>query len=382
MLEFPSYQLSFQQKFKLAISVFCIYWPLRVYINVEVLSWKMAGFSLLLWIVEFVVTILFFIFWLSITELLQKTVFLKVKSDYIVDLKILVQLAILAVAGGLALIFNFGFHQLWHYIEGLVNPQGIRDFFSRHTAGQHLTGRQDHYGHGPAGFDQRSKADNALTIMAMLSLFYLAANRRGYKRLEFLNIHTEQLKRTATQAQLIALKNQVNPHFLFNSLSILSSLVEVNPELSVRFIDQLSKAFRYILEQRETELVTLKTELEFLETYIFLLNIRFEGKLKIRNEVSSSDSNQWRIAPLTLQLLIENAVKHNQMSIEKPLAIHLTIKGEYLVIENTINLRPVKAESTGLGLTNILERYLLLSPNLILINDSDGLFSVHIPLLP
>lgn len=382
MPELTVYHLTFKQKTKLAISLFCIYWPLRVYMYLDLLSWDALSSRWLPWIMEFVTTVLFFIFWLSITEWLQHRVFWKVRSDFIVDLKIPAQLAILLVAGSLAWIFNTWFHQLWHLIAMAVNSQGTRDFLSVHPAGRRAGSDNAQFGHDPFGYEQRGKAGNALTIMAMLSLFYLAANLRGYKRVEMLNIHTAELKKTATQAQFTALKNQINPHFLFNSLSILSSLIEVNPELSMQFIDRLSKAFRYILEQRETQLVSLKTELEFLETYTFLLNIRFEGKLQVCNEISPSESIQWKIAPLTLQLLIENAVKHNQMSKENPLSIQLYLDEDYLVISNPIRLRPVKAESTGLGLTNILERYNLLSHLPVLINDANGLFSVKIPLLP
>ena len=173
----------------------------------------------------------------------------------------------------------------------------------------------------------------------------------------------------------------MNPHFLFNSLSILSSLVEVDSTLSVRFINQLSRAYRYILEQRDNERVSLRTELEFIQAYIFLLSIRFDDKLQVNIDVSESDANQYAIAPLTLQLLVENAVKHNQMSASQPLTVSIYRDHDYLLITNPIQLRPTTDTSTGVGLQNIINRYALLTDKAVWVGKQDGLFVVKIPLL-
>jgi LytS/YehU family sensor histidine kinase len=180
---------------------------------------------------------------------------------------------------------------------------------------------------------------------------------------------------------LVALKNQVNPHFLFNSLSILSSLVEIDTKLSIQFIDRLSKAFRYVLEQRETEKVSLATELEFLDAYTFLLNIRFDGKVNVNHTVSAEQAGQVSIAPLTLQILLENVVKYNQMSEEQPLTVSIYVEGDYLLVSNPIQLRPTPQSSTGVGLQNIKNRYRLLTERPVTAAEVDGFFVVKLPLL-
>lgn len=215
----------------------------------------------------------------------------------------------------------------------------------------------------------------------MLSAYYLAANRRSNQQLQELRLNAEQLKREATQAQLVALKNQVNPHFLFNSLSILSALVEIDAKLSVQFIDRLAKAFRYVLEQRESDKVSLATELKFLDAYKFLLNIRFDGKVKVQQTVNAEQAGQVSIAPLTLQLLLENAVKHNQMSEEQPLTVSIYVEGDQLIISNPLQLRTNPQSSTGVGLQNIKNRYRLLTERPVEAAEVDCFFVVKLPLL-
>ena len=126
------------------------------------------------------------------------------------------------------------------------------------------------------------RTNYALTLVISISIFYLILNRKSHFRMRSIEIQAEQLKKENALAQFEALKNQVSPHFLFNSLSILSSLVHVDANLSEKFIDQLSKAYRYILEQKNNETVSLKTEMNFLNAYAFLLKIRFENKFDLR----------------------------------------------------------------------------------------------------
>jgi two-component system LytT family sensor kinase len=217
--------------------------------------------------------------------------------------------------------------------------------------------------------------------MAMLSAFYLTVNRRSTQHIQTLQLQTERLQKEAVQAQFDALKNQVSPHFLFNSLSILSSLVEIDTKLSVQFINRLSKAYRYILDQRDNEQVSLKTELDFIESYTFLLNIRFDDRLKVVINVPEAARTRYQIAPLTLQLLVENAVKHNQMSDEDPLTVTIALVGETLRVSNPIQLRPSSGDSTGMGLQNISSRYRLLTDQPVRVGEHNGDFVVIIPLL-
>lgn len=191
----------------------------------------------------------------------------------------------------------------------------------------------------------------------------------------------EYLEKQQLLNEIALLKTQVNPHFLFNSLSILSSLVRISPELSEQFIDQLSRSYRYILEQKEQSLVTLRTELEFIKSYSFLLKIRFENKFDLQINLTETDLDQYKIAPLTLQLLIENAVKHNRMSAKEPLLIDIFIDDKYLVVQNPLQLRPQREASTGTGLNNIINRYALLTECSVRAGESDRHFVVKIPLL-
>lgn len=171
----------------------------------------------------------------------------------------------------------------------------------------------------------------------------------------------EQIEKGVAQAQFESLKNQVNPHFLFNSLNVLSSLVHIDADLSEKFIDQLAKSYRYLLEQKDNELVPLKTEIDFVQSFTFLLKIRFEEKLQVKIELPVHVMNYF-IAPLTLQLLIENAVKHNTISPEAPLVITIFAdSNDYLIVSNNLQLRAQQMPSTHVGLKNIISRYKLLS---------------------
>ena len=192
-----------------------------------------------------------------------------------------------------------------------------------------------------------------------------------------------QLRRENALAQFEALKNQVSPHFLFNSLSILSSLVHIDANLSEKFIDQLAKAYRYILEQKDNDTVSLKTELDFLDSYTFLLKIRFENKFDVNISITDQEAEKYHITPLTLQLLIENCIKHNRMSQKEPLIVTILIKGDYLIVINPVRPRSEleRIKSTGIGLANIKNRYQLLTKTPVQIAQDEELFTVKIPLL-
>lgn len=171
------------------------------------------------------------------------------------------------------------------------------------------------------------------------------------------NAEKEEIEKSFALAQFESLKNQVNPHFLFNSLNVLSSLVHIDADLSEKFIDQLARSYRYLLEQKDNELVLLKTEIDFVHSFTFLLKIRFEEKLQVNIHLDAQIM-QYYVAPLTLQLLIENAVKHNVISAESPLIINIYNEGEEnLIVSNNLQLREQQLPSTGVGLKNIKDRY-------------------------
>ena len=219
-----------------------------------------------------------------------------------------------------------------------------------------------------------------LFMIATVFIFVFQSGLNFYKLAQQKAAQAERLQKEFAQVRLQALRSQVNPHFLFNSLSVLSSLVHVNAELSERFIIQLSRAYRYILDQKELELVSLKKELDFLDAYFFLLQIRFEQKVQLIREINI-DCENYKLPPLTLQLLIENAVKHNKMSASYPLTIIVKTVEENLVVENNINTREQNETSTGIGLENIRSRYAMVTDKKILIEKTDDCFRATIPLL-
>lgn len=181
--------------------------------------------------------------------------------------------------------------------------------------------------------------------------------------------------------QLECLKSQVNPHFLFNSLSILSSLVRIDPALSEQFIDHMSRTYRYILEKRDMPLVTLRQELEFIQSFSFLLQIRFSDKFELKMEISKTDMDRFKIAPLTLQWLVENAIRHNRMSVARPLVVHLSISDAVLRVSNPVQLRSHSADSTGSGLQRIAQHYALLTPRPLIAGVYENEFIVQVPLI-
>ena len=364
----PVSHLTPRQKARIALSILLIYWPIRVYMNVGVLSWNVLWDNAFFFMVELTITFLFFWGWVSLIDWLQERLLRRFGNDPSNALRWPVQLVSLVVATMMALIFNAGFGLVHHRMD-----VGIERQFPRLGRPLETMPR--------GGHENRQRMNNGLVFMAMLSAFYLTVSRRSSLHIQTLQLQTERLQKEAVQAQFDALKNQISPHFLFNSLSILSSLVEIDTKLSVQFINRLSKAYRYILDQRDNEQVSLKTELDFIEAYTFLLNIRFDDRLKVVINVPESARTRYQIAPLTLQLLVENAVKHNQMSDEAPLTVTVALVGETLRVSNPIQLRPVSGDSTGMGLQNISSRYRLLTEQPVRVGEYNGDFVVIIPLL-
>lgn len=191
---------------------------------------------------------------------------------------------------------------------------------------------------------------------------------------------TENLKRENLNAQLDALRTQVNPHFLFNNLNTLVSLIPENPKHATDFVQQLSKLYRHILEVKDEKSILLKDELDVLKAYAFLLQTRFGNNLKVTIDVPEEKMNK-RIVPLSLQLLMENAIKHNIVSSDKPLQIHVFSDNGSLVVDNNLQMKKQITESTGIGLDNIRNRYKLLGDKPVKVTETDTNFTVSIPLI-
>ena len=190
----------------------------------------------------------------------------------------------------------------------------------------------------------------------------------------------EMLKRESLNAQLNALRTQVNPHFLFNNLNTLCSLIPDNPKQAVDFVQQLSKVYRHILEVKDEQSILLKDELDVMKAYAFLLQTRFGENLGININVPDEKLGK-RIVPLSLQILMENAIKHNIVSSDKPLQIDVFANNGRLVVSNNLQKKNQVKESTGIGLDNIRNRYKLLSEKQVEVTENGSNFTVSIPLI-
>jgi LytS/YehU family sensor histidine kinase len=192
------------------------------------------------------------------------------------------------------------------------------------------------------------------------------------------SIELERTRMDNLAAQYELLKQQVNPHFLFNSLNTLKYMVENKDEHSVDFILKLSDFYRFTLESRKLHLIPVSEELNILEAYTFLLKARFEDGLDISININKAHYSSY-MPPFTLQLLIENCIKHNIVSLEKPLHIRLYSEGEFIVVENQIQLKRTKESSIGVGLENIHQRYLHLLDKKVIVQPTQSTFTIKLP---
>ena len=181
-------------------------------------------------------------------------------------------------------------------------------------------------------------------------------------------------------AKFETLKNQIDPHFLFNSLNVLSSLIEENPENAQRFTTALSKVYRYVLEQKDKDLVPIEEELAFAKTYMNLLQMRFENSLTYEVLIENIQPEA-KVVPLSLQLLLENAVKHNIISEQKPLHIQIYIENDALVIQNNFQKKAVLQDGQGVGIQNIINRYDIITNREVIIEQNENAFTVKLPIL-
>jgi sensor histidine kinase YesM len=218
---------------------------------------------------------------------------------------------------------------------------------------------------------------NTIVVTIIISLFlHSKAFLSNWKKLE---LDAVKLRNENLTSKYESLKSQLDPHFLFNSLNVLTNLVYDDADKSARFIKQLSEVYRYVLEVRNKELVSLEEELKFVESYLFLQQIRFGDKLKVDNKLEGVEG---LIPPLALQILVENAIKHNVISEDDPLTIRMFIQDNHIVVGNNLQkkIRPTEA-STGIGLDNITKRYEFLSNQKIRIAETATNFVVKLPLL-
>ena len=170
----------------------------------------------------------------------------------------------------------------------------------------------------------------------------------------------------------------MNPHFLFNNLNSLTSLISTNPDKAIDFVKKLSEVYRYVLDQKDHELVALETELKFLESYVFLQRIRFDTNLNIQIDVNPG---KFKVIPLSVQMLVDNAIKHNEISDKNPLSIRIfSTNDDCLNVENRLQ-KKAGSEGSGSGIQNIKDRYEFFTSKKVIISEDAGKFLVSIPLL-
>ncbi|WP_323788059.1 histidine kinase [Psychroserpens sp.] len=213
-----------------------------------------------------------------------------------------------------------------------------------------------------------------LTIISVFHIIFF------YNRYQKNKIKEQKVIAGTASAKFDALKNQLDPHFLFNSLNVLTSLIEENPKNAQKFTTSLSKVYRYVLEQKNKDLITVDEELDFARTYMSLLKMRFEDSIifEIPDKALNPES---KVVPLSLQLLLENAVKHNMVTSSKPLHIKIYEADGMLIVENNLQPKQIVKKSSGVGLENIKQRYNLLSNKTVSINQKATSFAVAIPML-
>ncbi|MBK9567514.1 MAG: histidine kinase [Saprospiraceae bacterium] len=221
------------------------------------------------------------------------------------------------------------------------------------------------------------------TFLPALSITYVVLavqiSRQFFSALKDSMLQVEKYKTESIQAQMQNLKNQLNPHFLFNNLSVLSSLVYKDQDKAVEFINELSKVYRYVLENKTSELVPLTEELSFLDHYIYLLKIRFGNNVIFNVNIDTSKKNA--LLPMCLQMLVENTIQHNETSKASPLQVNIFTEHHSLNVENKVMPRSDKTISSNMGLKNIQSRYAYFTDEKVTISDDGQVFKVSCPLL-
>ena len=223
----------------------------------------------------------------------------------------------------------------------------------------------------------------ALAFAFRINLFLHTVNAIFFfnEKLKNTVLEAERLKTLSIESQFEALRNQINPHFLFNSLNVLSGIVHKDADLASDFIKQLANVYRYLLYNQENKTVSLRTEMEFIDAFVFLLKLRFADQVIIDQAVPEADQDAFQLPPASVQLLVENAIKHNVTSRKNPLRVAIFVEDDYLVVQNTLQRVPKPTLPGGMGLNNIKLRYQHLVDREMQVQEDEQLFTVKLPLI-
>lgn len=215
----------------------------------------------------------------------------------------------------------------------------------------------------------------AVVLFTMIyEIIFLGTQKTLYSKM------VDQLDWERSKAEMSVFRNELDPHFMFNSLNTLSYLILHDAQTAHQFNSKLASVYKYFLLNKEREMITLDGELEFIENYFFVLQVRHDNKLIFKNEIAQRDGTIM-IVPYALQILVENAIKHNEFSETNPLQIRVMLNGEYLIVKNNKKQKTYNVNSTNIGLKNLSSRYQLVCNKNILIEDSEEEYTVKLPLI-
>lgn len=243
-----------------------------------------------------------------------------------------------------------------------------------------LAGWYNIFAQGNVDWDIVSQS-TLIILIAVIFITHVYETVFLVKETESEMIRSEQLERAKAEAELEALKNQIDPHFIFNSLNTLSHLIEDMPARAKQFNDNLADVYRYILQNKARSLVLLREEMEFLGNYFSLLQIRFDKAVELKIAADESCFDQYLLPPISLQILAENAIKHNEFSETAPLLFSVEMKEDKLVVHNNVRKKNMRRTSSKIGLQNLKERYKLTTNKEISIEEKEAGFRVTLPLL-
>ena len=214
-----------------------------------------------------------------------------------------------------------------------------------------------------------------IIVTCVYEIVYLTEER------ETSSLKAEELHYAKSEAELTALKNQIDPHFIFNSLNTLSHLIQTHPDIAYHFNNNLATIYRYILFNKDKEFVLLKEELEFVSHNFYLFKIRYEQAVSLTIEIADVKTENYLVPPISLQLLLENAIKHNEFSDAQPIKISILVNSNFVTVKNQIVPKKYFIPSSKIGLHNLSNRYRILTKKEIIIEDSNDYFIVKLPLL-
>ena len=243
-----------------------------------------------------------------------------------------------------------------------------------------LAGWYNIFTDGPVNWNVITQS-TLIILIAVIFITHVYETVFLVKETESEMVRSEQLERAKVEAELEALKNQIDPHFIFNSLNTLSHLIEDRPDKARLFNDNLADVYRYILQNKARGLVLLREEVAFLESYFSLLQIRFENAVELKLHVDEKLQDEFLVPPISLQILAENAIKHNEFSEALPLQLTIEAKEEELIIHNKIRRKNLRKPTSKIGLQNLKERYKLTTNKELIIEESKDDFIVRLPIL-